>query len=134
MPISTFSTQQVADAYAGFNHCYQDNLPRLGGGRYDELVAGVNNAFLVSLGTYEDWVGAFAELYREAALQDRNDAWPLFYAVVERIGQMSSDERRTVMMERLAQHQVDQRRDHSDPDQVHCEALTSHGRDRESAG
>ncbi len=134
LEVEGLSTQQVADAYAGFNLCYQDNLPRLGGGRYDELVAAANNAFLVSLGTYEDWVGAFAELYREAVQQDRNDAWPLFYAAVERIGQMSSDERRTAMMERLAQHQVDQRRDHSDPDQVHCETLTSHGRDRKSAG
>ena len=44
--------------------CYQANRPRLGGGRYDRLMARVNNAYLASLATYRDWLPAFAALHR----------------------------------------------------------------------
>jgi predicted aminopeptidase len=74
---------------AQIQNCYQTNRATLGGGRYDNLMSKrFNNAFLVSLGTYEDFFPAFAQLFRQVQ-QD----WSEFYIQVAALAELSETER-----------------------------------------
>lgn len=61
-----------------------------GRGWYDGFFTGeLNNAHLITVGTYFDWVPAFERL-----LADLEGSLPLFYAEVARIGELPTDRRR----------------------------------------
>lgn len=117
------------DAYAAFRACYQAHKPRLGAGRFDQLVAlDLNNAYLVSVGTYEDWQPAFASIFASV-----DGSWIDFFAKVERLAGLDVEPRNAQMLG-FAQKQVDDSRNHQDPDQIQCKALTGHGGDTKSTG
>ena len=117
------------DAYTAFRACYQAHKPRLGAGRFDQLVAlDLNNAYLVSVGTYADWQPAFASIFASVG-----GSWVDFFAEVERLAGLDVELRNTQMLG-FAQKHVDDRRNHQDPDQIQCEALAGHGGDTKSTG
>ncbi|QTH14438.1 aminopeptidase [Pseudomonas corrugata] len=61
--------------------------------RYDAWVyAPLNNARLLPFGLYDQWVPAFAALFR----QESGD-WVAFYAAVEKLGKLSMDERKAAL-------------------------------------
>jgi predicted aminopeptidase len=61
--------------------------------RYDGWVdAPLNNAKLLPFGLYDQWVPAFAALFRNL-----NGDWPAFYAEVERLGALPLSERREAL-------------------------------------
>ncbi|MGE7993149.1 aminopeptidase [Pseudomonas sp. NPDC089554] len=65
--------------------------------RFDAWVYGpMNNAKLLPFGLYDQWVPAFAALFREA-----NGDWAQFYAKVEALGRLPA-ERRKAEIQRLA--------------------------------
>jgi predicted aminopeptidase len=103
--------------------CYERNSAVLGGGRFDSLMARLNNAYLVSLATYQDNVGAFARMY---SLQDDN--WGNFYAAVSELGRLPVDAR-TDRLTELSKEHVAHRRDDQRADQIQCESLLGHGLD-----
>ncbi|MDP7389670.1 MAG: aminopeptidase, partial [Pseudomonadales bacterium] len=71
--------QQRRRLLAHWQSCYRQQRQRLGNGRFDRLMGErFNNAFLMSLGTYEDWVGAFTQLFA-----DVGEDWPTFFANVK---------------------------------------------------
>ncbi|MFT7651279.1 MAG: putative aminopeptidase [Limisphaerales bacterium] len=117
------------DAYAAFRGCYEAHKPRLGAGRFDQLVAlDLNNAYLVSVGTYEDWQPAFAAIFSSVG-----GSWAEFFAEVERLASLDAEARDAQMLS-FAEKHIGDGRNHQDADQIHCEALTSHGGDAKSAG
>ncbi|MGH8435317.1 MAG: aminopeptidase [Pseudomonas sp.] len=60
-----------------------------GAGRYDSWIdSPLNNAKLLPFGLYDQWVPAFARLFRQV-----QGDWPQFYARVERLGKLSSEAR-----------------------------------------
>ncbi len=109
---------------AALQSCYQQYKPQLGGGRFDAVMAGLNNAYLVSLGTYEDWVPAFRGLYLQA-----QGNWPAYFQQVQALGRLDPAARR-LRLEQLsaagsevAEQQEAEQRNHQHPQQVHCQAL-----------
>jgi predicted aminopeptidase len=59
--------------------------------RYDNWVSGtINNAALLPFGLYEQWVPAFAALYRQSGSQ-----WPAFYAQVQALAKLDKPSRET---------------------------------------
>jgi predicted aminopeptidase len=69
--------------------CYRAHRSVLGSGRYDALMAdNFNNAFLVSVGTYSDWLPGFATLFEQV---DRR--WDHFFVEVEKLANLSVAER-----------------------------------------
>ncbi|MCI0992406.1 aminopeptidase [Pseudomonas corrugata] len=61
--------------------------------RYDAWVyAPLNNARLLPFGLYDQWVPAFAALFR----QESGD-WVAFYAAVEKLGKLPMDERKAAL-------------------------------------
>jgi len=109
--------------------CYRARRDVFGGGRYDPLMARLNNALLASIATYEDRVPAFAVLWRRV-----DGDWPAFHGEVERLAALD----RVARSERLdalagsADQQVAAAGDDHGPDQVQCQALASHGLDAEA--
>ena len=86
--------KQIASeaAYYGFRSLYQARREHLGAGRFDRLVnETVNNAYLVSVGTYEDYVPAFVCLF------DRSSGWSEFYSEVERLTSMDESSRASAL-------------------------------------
>ena len=79
-----------------FRGCYRDHRQMLGGGSFDRLVDGVNNAYLVALGAYADWRPAFAALYRTSG------GWAEFLRAVDELAALGGDGR-TAALERLKQ-------------------------------
>lgn len=64
-----------------------------GRGWYDGFFTGeLNNAYLITVGTYFDWVPAFERL-----LSDMEGSLPLFYAEVARLGGLPLDRRRRAL-------------------------------------
>ncbi|MGB3595972.1 MAG: aminopeptidase [Pseudomonas neustonica] len=64
-----------------------------GTGPYDHWFAGeLNNARLLPFGLYDQWIPAFAELYRTSG------SWPAFYQAVERLGNLSDSERTAALL------------------------------------
>ncbi|MBL0843864.1 aminopeptidase [Pseudomonas mediterranea] len=61
--------------------------------RYDAWVyAPLNNARLLPFGLYDQWVPAFAALFRQAS-----GDWVAFYAAVEKLGKLPTDERKAAL-------------------------------------
>jgi predicted aminopeptidase len=65
--------------------------------RFDTWVyAPMNNARLLPIGLYDQWVPSFEALFRQV-----NGDWPAFFSAVEKIGGLPKDERKAAL-ERLA--------------------------------
>ncbi|NWA28132.1 aminopeptidase [Pseudomonas gingeri] len=61
--------------------------------RYDGWVNGpLNNAKLLPFGLYDQWVPAFAALFRQV-----NGDWPAFFTAVEKLGGLPVDERKAAL-------------------------------------
>lgn len=103
--------------------CYERNRDLLGGRRFDAVMAEVNNAYLVSLATYQNNIGAFARVF---AQQGSN--WLEFYAAVAELGQLQADVR-SERLEELGKEQVAHAGDDQRADQIQCESLLGHGFD-----
>ena len=66
-----------------------------GAGRYDAWVNGpLNNAKLLPFGLYDQWVPAFAQMFRQVA-----GDWERFYESVEALGQLPADQRKAALSE-----------------------------------
>ncbi|MGA9221791.1 MAG: aminopeptidase, partial [Pseudomonas graminis] len=61
------------------------------------VYAPMNNARLLPIGLYDQWVPAFEALFRQV-----NGDWPAFYSAVEKLGKLPMEERK-VALQRLAQ-------------------------------
>jgi predicted aminopeptidase len=124
--------QMKAEVMAATRGCYNDNRERLGHGRYDALVLGLNNARLASISTYEDLVPAFAALFESV-----DGHWPEFF---ERVRALVGQEQvpaawlRASAEEASRHQQVTQGGDDHDANEVECEPLSRHFFDREFAG
>jgi predicted aminopeptidase len=108
--------------------CHAQHREALGGGRYDALLAGLNNATLASIATYEDLVPAFASLFDGVG-----GDWPAFHDAVRELAARPAAERAT-RLARLRDEQVAAEGDDHAADQVQCEALARHVAYAESAG
>jgi predicted aminopeptidase len=117
-----------AAVLAAARGCYAAQRADLGGGRYDGLMSGLNNAVLASISTYEDLVPAFVRLFESVG-----GNWPAFHAAVAALARKPAPERRAELV-RLRDEQVAAERDHQHADQVECEALEGHVADAEAAG
>jgi predicted aminopeptidase len=112
--------------------CYAEQRDRLGRGRYDGLMDGLNNARLASIATYEDLVPAFRALFESV-----DGRWPDFFNQVRAIVEQ---ERvpvawlRASAEEALRHQQVAESGDDDRAEEVECEPLTRHLLDREFAG
>ena len=91
-------------------------------------MAGLNNALLVSLSTYDDDVPAFAAVFAQVS-----GDWQRFFGEVEQMARMTP-ERRAHAMEALREQQIAERGDDERADEVQCEALFRHGLDGNAAG
>ena len=130
---------EKAQVMAVFNACYGRLKERLGRGRYDSVMRSVNNARLAAIGTYTDHVAAFAVLF-----EDEGRSWPRFFEAVQTIGSLAAPERRARLDELLArapgpqaasgEEPVAGRADEHGAEEIQCEALPSHGLDRELTG
>jgi predicted aminopeptidase len=108
--------------------CYERNRSVLGDGRFDALMTQVNNAYLVSLATYQDNVPAFARIFA-----DHGGDWQGFFAAVAKLGRLPAKARSERLAE-LREQQVAHTGDDQRADQIQCESLLSHGFDREASG
>ena len=108
-------------ALAQIHRCYAFNRKKLGAGRFDEIMQNLNNAYLVSIGTYADLMPAFAQLFVE---NEQN--WSSFFQAVEDLAQQPMDERQA-NMSRLAEQYVGQYGNNHDAHQIDCQSFFSHG-------
>ncbi len=125
-----------AQAIAGVKRCYAAHRHVLGNGRYDDVMAArFNNAYLVSVGTYESYTEGFAGLF-EASRGD----WQMFFAEVERIADLEPSVRGARMRafqrkpQSLAQQPISAGADDQDAEQIDCEAFLDHGLYGETTG
>jgi predicted aminopeptidase len=91
--------QRKAAEFERLRSEYRQLRDRQWGGdkRFDAWVyAPMNNARLLPIGLYDQWVPAFEALFRQV-----NGDWPAFYTAVEKIGGLPKDERKAAL-ERLA--------------------------------
>lgn len=64
-----------------------------GDSRYDAWIdAPLNNARLLPFGLYDQWVPAFAALFKQA-----NGDWPAFYQAVEKLGALPAEQRKAAL-------------------------------------
>lgn len=117
-----------AEVLAAAKICYVDQRERLGGGRFDGLMAGLNNAKLASVAAYEDLVPAFADLFEAV-----DGSWQAFYERVRALTELKPGERR-VALRGSSYQQVAQRADDEGADEIQCETLSGHLFDAEFAG
>ncbi len=108
--------------------CYARERDELAYGRFDFLMAGLNNARLVSIATYEHLVPAFERVFAAAG-----GDWPAFFARVEALAQLPADDRAR-RLAASAEQQVAEGGDDGDADEIECEALFRHLLDGEPAG
>ena len=117
--------------------CYQENRESLGGGRYDKLMSDhFNNAFLVSLGTYEHYLPAFQQLFDRV-----KGNWAEFYVEVAQLAELPTLERQSALaqlvqsaangpeMDESGEQQVAANADNNNAKQVQCQAFSDHGLD-----
>jgi len=102
--------------------CYQQHKSLLGAGRFDGLMQRLNNALLVSIGTYEDWQPAMRTLFAQNGAQ-----WPAFYTAVSALADADPPMRRQTL-QRLreaasAQQQVAHHGDDQSAQQINCQAF-----------
>ena len=119
-------TRQRDELRAHWQNCYFANIGHLGNGRFNALMGErFNNALLLSLGTYADWVSAFAQLFLEV-----NQDWPKFYDEVEALTKLSAAHRleqlQSLHRRGLLQQQNAHRTDHQNSQQVQCQAFADH--------
>ena len=122
---------------AQIQSCYEKNKAKLGGGRYDNLMRSrFNNAFLVSLGTYEDFFPAFGQLFRQV----RGD-WSEFYIQVAVLAKLSANDRAFELAQLLqaasaidsdlssgsSQQKIAAQANNNNAEEVHCDAFADHG-------
>ena len=101
--------------------CYGHNRANLGDGRFDKLMQNsFNNAFLVSIGTYTDWIPGFQAVYFQA-----QGDWPAFYAAVDELAAMG-EAQRTLELGRLTQQQVSHNADDQNAHEINCQPFLSH--------
>jgi len=113
-------------AVAAWKACYQAYKEVLGGGRYDGLMQShFNNALLVSVGTYADYLGSFTALYRQSG-----ERWSDFFRAVDALAELDPIERET-RLKLLAEQQNAHTADDKNTQQVNCEAFLGHGANRE---
>lgn len=87
--------QRKAEEFERLRADYQQlrNSQWAGDKRYDAWVyAPLNNARLLPFGLYSQWVPAFAALFRR-----EGGDWIAFYAAVEKLGKLPSDERKAAL-------------------------------------
>ena len=108
--------------------CYRQHIDRYGGGHYDVVMRDLNNAYLVSLATYQDQVPAFAALFA-----GENESWEKFFAAATQLAELDPADR-AAQLQRLAQYQQTGQGNDDGADEVQCEALASHGLDGEASG
>jgi predicted aminopeptidase len=123
-----------AAALADITRCYEVKRKLLGSGRYDELMADqFNNALLVSVGTYADYLPGFQQLF-----EDADENWSQFFDAVNSLGDLPQParvERLTQLTEQYvaqqfsAQQQVGHAADDQDTDEVYCQTFASHSAD-----
>lgn len=121
-------------AYAVIRSCYQTHKSRLGGGRFDALMADeFNSAYLVSLSTYANWQPAFAQIFAQTG-----EDWPAFFAATMELADLPPEVRQsrmtTLKARRLADEPIHTGTDDQDADQVDCEAFADHGLHGETPG
>ena len=87
----------------------------------------LNNAYLVSLSTYRQWVPAFKMLFVE------HDSWTAFFSAAAELAERGPEEREAALAA-LSQQYIDTAANDGDTEQVQCEALANHGFDAEAAG
>jgi predicted aminopeptidase len=112
-----------AAVLAAARACYAEQRERLGNGRYDALMAGLNNASLLAIATYEDLVPAFARLF--SAL---GGDWRAFHASVAALADLPEEERtaRLAALMRSAEDDVADQADDDHAEDIQCEALDRH--------
>ena len=108
--------------------CYADQRSRLGAGRFDGLMAGINNAYLVSLTTYQQAVPAFAAIFAA-----QGGDWAEFFAAVEALAELEPAERDRRVAALRQQQEANAGNDEG-PQHIQCDALFGHGLDGEAAG
>ncbi len=108
--------------------CYARARDELAYGRFDFLMADLNNARLVSIATYEHLVPAFARVFAAAG-----GDWGAFFGRVEALAQLPGEERAR-RLEALAEQQVAEAGDDRDADEIECQALSGHLLHGEPAG
>jgi predicted aminopeptidase len=127
-PVETLAANK-ATAVRDIQACYAAQKPLLGEGKYDQLMAQqFNNALLVSISTYADWLPAFAQLHDRAA-----GDWQQFFSMAEELAELEFDARQA-RLQTLAEQQESQRRDDKHPDEINCKAFFGHGTHREADG
>ena len=100
---------------SGWLSCYEKNKNQLGRGQYDGLVyESLNNAFLMSLATYSDWIPSFRKIF-----EDSKGDWQRFYEEVEALGNLAKAERQNLLRS-LAQHEVTGSSDYKSSTEIQC--------------
>jgi predicted aminopeptidase len=112
--------------YAQARSCYADHRGALGAGQFDSVVAQLNNAYLVSLTTYHESVGAFSQLF------DIHDGdWARFFAAVNDLAELDPVQRSERVAE-LGQQQVARASNDPGTQKIQCETFLGHGIDGKS--
>lgn len=107
---------------AALRNCYARNRDQLGGGRFDRLVHDeFNNAYLVSVGTYNNFVPVFRALY------DQAEGWADFFDRVDTLADLPVDERNDALSG--LQDEIGEHADDSGADEIDCSAFPGHGAD-----
>ncbi|MEM7096973.1 MAG: aminopeptidase [Pseudomonadota bacterium] len=118
---------------AAIRDCYQHHRSVLGGGRFDGVMAQLNNAYFVTISTYSDWIPGFRALYASA-----DGDIELFYTSVAALGQLPQQARDARLSELVEQsrrqEQVDNPGDHDSAQQIQCEPFFNHGLNLQPAG
>ncbi|MDI2145347.1 MULTISPECIES: aminopeptidase [unclassified Pseudomonas] len=99
MPVEQMRERKTAE-FERFRRDYREmrDSQWAGDKRYDAWVnAPLNNARLLPFGLYDQWVPAFAALFRQVG-----GDWQKFYAQVEKLGGLPTDKRKTALRELAA--------------------------------
>ena len=103
------------DLFDALRGCYVKNRDRLGRGAYDGYMAQpFNNARLVTVGTYQDWVGAFAALYARSGRD-----WEIFFARAAELAALDATPRAEAL-EGLAEESEAQSGDDEHAEEIEC--------------
>ena len=121
--------QQKNSAIAELQACYLAHRKRLGDGHYDQLMAEhFNNAFLLSVSTYADWLPGFSALFESVG-----ERWDEFYRAVEKMAALEPTQR-AVGLQALTKQQIGEGADDDNANEVNCQSFLSHGAHGEAAG
>ena len=129
--------RDAAALYARFRACHVSRRQQLGQGRYDTFVSErLNNAYLASRRTYDQFMPAFAALFDEVGAD-----WTAFWRAVEHLAGLDAEKRLARLQQLLelvpdtsGQKQVTNQGDHEHADEVECQPFTRHAASGELAG